>query len=87
MNFAPFLYKNFNWRKMDGTYSRYKEKIGTTRFPEYDNLKVLKSMEFENLIDNRVFMTLENKANYEFVKQDLIRLKTLIENGIDPLNK
>ena len=44
-------------------------------------------MEFENLIDNRVFMTLENKANYEFVKRDLIRLKTLIENRIDPLNK
>jgi hypothetical protein len=81
-NFVPFLYKNFSYRKMDGNYSPYKEQIGTTQFSEHDHLKVMSSMQFESLIDNRFFNSNRSVEKYQELNQELIKLETLIVKSI-----
>ena len=49
----PFLYENFNYRRMDDAFSGYD--VGTSKFNSQHNKTLLENEQFENLIDNHFF--------------------------------
>ena len=51
--FQPFLYENFNYRKMDNTFSSFD--IGPSKFENDHSKSLLESEHFENLINNQFF--------------------------------
>ncbi|WP_166435212.1 hypothetical protein [Christiangramia sabulilitoris] len=72
-----FLYKNFNYRKMDNAFS--KDNIGTSKFNTNWNELLLANEEFENLIDNHYF---QSKAQLQFhtnLRNEIAEIKELIE--------
>lgn len=77
---SPFLYEHLNWRKMDAEFSPYEEQIGKTAFPEYNSLDALNYMHFENLIDNRFFISNSQLEAYQELLKTLELLERLIEN-------
>ena len=46
----PFLYDNFNYRRMDNKYSGLK--VGPSKFKKERNRELLENEKFENLVDN-----------------------------------
>ena len=75
--FGKFLYKNFNYRNMDNSYTQYKGRIGETTFKDFDNLSILDNMEFENYMDNRFFnnsLQLELYENLYLVLRNIEKL-------------
>jgi len=73
----PFLYKNFNFRNMDNTFSNYS--TGESKFKTNRNKVLLDNEEFENLIDNHYF---QSNAQLEFhtnLKNEIEEIKELIE--------
>jgi len=73
----PFLYKNFNYRKMDNAFSNHN--VGKSKFKTNWNELLLENEEFENLIDNHYF---QSKAQLEFhtnLRNEIEEIKKLIE--------
>ncbi|MDO1502556.1 DUF6090 family protein [Winogradskyella maritima] len=77
-----FLYKNFNYRNMDNSFGKYKDKIGTTHFKDFNNLSLLNSMEFENHIDNRFYTNNGQLEIYQNLSSDLKKIENLIKNEL-----
>jgi len=80
--FTPFLYDHLSFRQMDGVHSRYKDQIGSSKFMDYNNLEILQSMKFENLIDNRYYNSNGQMETYEEIRINLERLKRLIDASL-----
>ena len=73
----PFLYKNFNYRNMDHTYSGYD--TGPSKFNSQHNRALLENEEFENLIDNH-FYTKNRQLQFHLnLKKEFEYIKNLIE--------
>ena len=77
--FYPYMREHFNYRKMDAVFSSYKEQTGASAFPNHSNLEILKSMQFENIIDNRFFLSKYNLKIYQDLKISLEFLEKLLE--------
>ena len=73
----PFLYKNFNYRTMDNTFSNYK--IGTSKFKVDRNRLLLENEEFENLIDNHYFQSNAQMKFHTNLRNEIEEIKKLIE--------
>ena len=77
----PFLYKNFNFRNMDHTYSGYD--IGPSKFNSQHNIALLENEEFENLIDN-YFYTKNRQLQFHLnLKKEFEHIRNLIEVELD----
>ena len=73
----PFLYKNFNFRKMDNAFSTYT--AGESKFKTNHTKVLLENEEFENLMDNLYF---QSNAQLEFhanLRNEIEEIKELIE--------
>ena len=73
----PFLYKNFNYRKMDNALSSYG--IGPTKFQFNHNKLLLDNEEFENLIDNYFYSSNSQMKFHTNLKNEFEEIKKLIE--------
>ena len=80
----PFLYKNFNYRRMDDAYSGYD--IGVSKFTTQHHKALLKNEEFENLIDNYFFGTNSQLKIHQNLKKEFEEIKGLIELELQPEN-
>jgi hypothetical protein len=80
-SYGIYLYDNFNYRQMDAAFSPYKDALGTTAFPA-NNLEILKSRKFENLTDNRLFLTNRQREHYRTLARQLQRIKALIQQEV-----
>ena len=75
-----FLYKNFNYRRMDNKYSNLN--IGPTKFKSDRNKMLLENEEFENLIDNYLFQTNSQLNRHTNLNKEYVEIKKLIETGL-----
>jgi len=78
-HFTEFLYYNYNYRNMDNRFSPYKGIIGPTRFTEYDNLSLLESNAFENMVDNRYWNCMEQLKHLQEMNTALLRIESMIK--------
>lgn len=78
-HFTQFLYYNYNYRNMDNRFSPYKGVIGPTKFTEYDNLSLLESNAFENMVDNRFWNCMEQLRHLQEMNEALLRIEAMIE--------
>lgn len=76
---SPFLYDHLNWRTMDVTFSRYKDELGVSGFPEHNSLECLDHMQFENIVDNIYFNSNSQLGEYEELKRYLEFLENRLE--------
>ena len=77
----PFLYKNFNYRNMDNTYSKYD--IGPSKFNSQHNKKLLNNEQFENLINNHFYQSNAQLKFHINLKNEYKDIKKLIEAELD----
>jgi hypothetical protein len=75
-----FLYKNYNYRIMDNTFSEYN--MGTSKFRNQHAKSLLNSEEFENLIDNYFFQSNTQKQRYTDLKKEYESIGKLIEKEL-----
>jgi hypothetical protein len=80
-SYGKFLYDHFNYRRMDATFSPYKEQIGKSAFPP-DNFGLLTTLKFENLTDNRLFLTNRQFEIYSNLQEKLKRIRSLIQREL-----
>jgi hypothetical protein len=73
----PFLYENFNYRKMDYAFTGFD--IGTSKFNHQHNKKLLNNEQFENLIDNHFIQSNSQLGFHRSLKNELEEIKKLIE--------
>jgi len=76
----PFLYKNFNYRRMDNLYSGYD--LGVTKFKNQHNELLLENEQFENLIDNYFYQSNAQKLRHTNLKNEYEEIKKLIETEL-----
>lgn len=81
MDIQPFLYKNFNYRKMDNTFSTYE--IGPTKFQFNHNKSLLENEQFENLIDNYFYSSNSQMKFHSNLKIEFEVIKELIETELN----
>jgi hypothetical protein len=76
----PFLYKNFNFRKMDNSFSIYS--VGKSKFKVNRNKLLLENEEFENLIDNHYFQSNSQLKYHTNLRNEIEEIKKLIEREL-----
>ncbi|MEJ2585291.1 MAG: hypothetical protein P8Z38_09680, partial [Robiginitalea sp.] len=81
-DFTGFLYHNYNYRNMDNRFSPYKGVIGRTKFTSYDNLSLLESQTFENMVDNRFWNSMEQLNQLEKFNAALMRIEHMINEEL-----
>ena len=74
--FQPFLYENFNYRKMDNAFSSYD--VGPSKFKNQHNKSLLESEHFENLINNQFFQSNSQLEFHTNLKNEFENIKKLI---------
>ncbi len=79
-DFKTYLYENYNFRNMDNGFSPYQGEIGQTKFQSYDNLTVLSSPYFENMIDNRFWNCQRQLNQLQKFSRELLRIDEIIKN-------
>ncbi len=75
---TTFLYSHYNYRNMDNSYSSHKGKIGKTHFTSFNNLDLLNSMTFENMMDNRFYLNNLQMNDLKNLKEELQLIEKLI---------
>ena len=75
--FQPFLYQNFNYRKMDNVYSHYD--VGPSKFKNQHNKELLENEQFENLINNQFFQSNSQLEFHTNLRDEFVSIKKLIE--------
>ena len=84
IDIQPFLYKNFNYRRMDNALSSYE--IGPTKFQFQHNKLLLENEQFENLIDNYFFSSNSQMAFHTNLKNEFENIKKMIEVELNSEN-
>ena len=84
IDIQPFLYKNFNYRRMDNALSSYE--IGPTKFKFQHNKLLLENEQFENLIDNYFFSSNSQMAFHTNLKNEFENIKKMIEVELNSEN-
>ena len=72
-----FLYKNFNYRRMDNTFTGFE--LGTSKFQYQHNKSLLENEQFENLIDNHFIQSNSQLGFHRKLKNEFEEIKKLIE--------
>ncbi len=73
----PFLYDNFNYRRMDNKYSGLK--VGPSKFKTERNRTLLENEKFENLIDNHFYQSNSQFRIHTNLRNEFADIKELIE--------
>jgi hypothetical protein len=76
----PFLYENFNYRRMDNKYSELN--IGASKFKSQRNKALLENEQFENLIDNHFLQSNSQLGFHTNLKNEFEEIKKLIETAL-----
>ena len=80
----PFLYENFNYRKMDNSFSKLN--VGPSKFNAQHNMLLLKNEKFENLIDNHFFQSNLQLEFHTNLRNEFAQVKYMIEEEFSSTN-
>jgi hypothetical protein len=81
-NLVPFFYDNISLRAVDSKFSEFASKISESKLKPLDNRVILSNRKFENILDNKYFLSqlLNNKFKQAYFQ--FIQLKNLLENEL-----
>lgn len=78
-NLVPFFYDNISLRAVDAKFSEYASKITESKLEFSDNRVILSKRKFENILDNKYFLSQLLNNKYKEASTQFIQLKTLLE--------
>ena len=81
-NLVPFFYDNISLRAVDAKFSDYASKITSSKLKPSDNRVILTSRKFENILDNKYFLSQLLNNKYKETNSQLIQLKALLEKEL-----
>ena len=81
-NLVPFFYENISLRTIDSKFSEFGKKIGSSNLNPSDNRVVLKNRKFENILDNKYYLTQRLLSKYIVLQKDFVELKRLLVNNL-----
>jgi hypothetical protein len=73
----PFLYENFNYRRMDNSFSEFD--VGPSKFNAQESKTLLEDKRFENLIDNHFFQSNSQLRFHKNLRNEFAEVKKLID--------
>jgi hypothetical protein len=82
-NMVPYLYDNMNFKNMDNAFSEFSKTLGPSKFKTIENRRLLNSLKFENLVDNRFYNTNQSLENYKDLLTNLKSIEKLLD---EPFN-
>ncbi|MFT6337066.1 MAG: hypothetical protein ACI86M_003966 [Saprospiraceae bacterium] len=82
-NMVPYLYDNMNFKNMDNAFSEFSKTLGPSKFKTIENTRLLNSLKFENLVDNRYYNTNRSLENYKDLLTNLKSIEKLLD---EPFN-
>jgi hypothetical protein len=82
-NMVPYLYDNMNFKNMDNAFSEFSKTLGPSKFKTIENRRILNSLKFENLVDNRFYNTNRSLENYKDLLTNLKSIEKLLD---EPFN-
>jgi hypothetical protein len=82
-NMVPYMYDHMNFKNMDNAFSEFSKTLGPSKFKTIENRKLLNSLKFENLVDNRFYNTNQSLVNYNELLINLKSIKKLLD---EPFN-
>lgn len=80
----PFLYENFNYRKMDNSFSELN--VGPSKFNAQHNRALFENEKFENLIDNHFYQSNSQLEFHTNLRNEFAQVKKLIEEEFNTAN-
>ena len=82
-NMVPYMYDHMNFKNMDNAFSEFSKALGPSKFKTIENKRLLNSLKFENLVDNRFYNTNQSLENYRALLTNLKSIKKLLD---EPFN-
>ena len=82
-NMVPYLYDNMNFKNMDNAFSEFSKTLWPSKFKTIENRRLLNSLKFENLVDNRFYNTNQSLENYKDLLTNLKSIEKLLD---EPFN-
>jgi hypothetical protein len=81
-----YLFKRFyeiaSLREIDGKYSPYAIKLGSSNFSNIDNRIILNDMQFESLVDNKYFLISTLLNHYKITQTKLHKISDMLSEEI-----
>lgn len=81
-NMVPFLYDNISLRAIDSRFSDFAKTIGISNLKPSNNRIILKNRKFENILDNKYYLTQRILAKYILLQKGFIKLKRLLVSNL-----
>ena len=81
-NLVPFFYENISLRTIDSKFSEFGKKIGVSNLKSSDNRIILTSRKFENILDNKYYLSQRLLSKYIVLKKDFVKLHRLLLNNL-----
>jgi hypothetical protein len=81
-NLVPFFYDNISLRAVDSKFSEYASKIGVSKLKPMDNRVILSNRKFENILDNKYYLSELLTGHYRNTKTEFLELKKKLEKEI-----
>lgn len=79
---VPFLYENISLRAVDSKFSEFGKKIGRSNLKPSDNRVILKNRKFENILDNKYYLTQRLLSRYNLLQKDFVKLQHLLLDNL-----
>ena len=81
-NLVPFFYDNISLRAVDSKFSEFASKITASKLRPSDNRIILSNRKFENILDNKYFLSQLLNNKYKQAYLQFIQLKGLLEKEL-----
>jgi hypothetical protein len=62
---VTYLYDSMNFKNLDNAFSEFSKTLGPSKVQTIENRRLLNSLKFENLVDNRFCNTNQSLENYK----------------------
>ena len=81
-NMVPYMYDHMNFKNMDNAFSEFSKTLGPSKFKTVENRRLLTSLKFENLVDNRYYNANQSLENYRELLTNLKSIKKLLDEPL-----
>jgi hypothetical protein len=82
-NMVTYLYDSMNFKNLDNAFSEFSKTLGPSKVQTIENRRLLNSLKFENLVDNRFYNTNQSLENYKDFLTNLRSIEKLLD---EPFN-
>jgi len=82
-NMVPHMYDHMSFKNMDNAFSEFSKTLRPSKFKTTENRRLLNSLKFENLVDNRFYNTNQSLEYYKELLMELKYIKKLLD---EPFN-